>query len=230
MANILCYPGFWMRDLDTGIDWVRVVHGEQEMRIHRPLAASGDLIGVTRVTEVVDKGAGKGALVYAERRITDAASGEPVATLLQTVFCRGDGGFGGRSDPTRKPRPLPDRAPDASIELPTHPQLALIYRLSGDLNPLHSDPSVARRAGFDRPILHGLATYGIAGHGLLALLCDYRPERLLAMDGRFSAPVFPGETLRIDIWRLNRGEAAFRAVIPARDATVLTNGHCEFIA
>lgn len=229
MANVLCYPGFWMRDLPTGIDWVKVVHGEQSMRIHRPIPTEGRLVGRTRVIDIVDKGVGKGALVYAERKIADTRSGEPVATLLQTVFCRGDGGFGGKTEVTRKPHPVPQRPADTSIALPTHSQLALIYRLSGDLNPLHSDPASARKAGFERPILHGLATYGIAGHGLLALLCDYDPKRLVAMKGRFSAPVFPGDTLRVDVWREAPGEAAFEVVVPARNATVFTNGHCEFL-
>jgi len=228
MANVLCYPGFWMRDLDSGIDWVKVVHGEQAMRLHRPIPAEGRLVGRTSIVDIVDKGPGKGALVYAERRISNMASGEPVATLLQTVFCRGDGGFGGKSEVTRQPQPIPDRAPDMSIELPTHPHIALIYRLSGDLNPLHSDPSSARRAGFDRPILHGLATYGIAGHGLLALLCDYDARRLTTMAGRFSAPVYPGETLRVDVWREAPSQAAFEVVVPARGATVMTNGRCDF--
>lgn len=229
MANVLCHPGFWMRELDTGIDWVRAVHGEQSMRIHRPIAASAEVVGQTRIVDIVDKGPGKGALVYAERQIREASSGEPLATLLQTVFCRGDGGFGGKSEVLHRSRALPQRPADMSAELHTHPQLALIYRLSGDLNPLHSDPTVARQAGFDRPILHGLATFGIAGHGLLALLCDYEPERLTAMQGRFSAPVFPGETIRVDVWREGAGDAAFQAVVPQRGAVVIAGGHCEYV-
>jgi acyl dehydratase len=228
MANVLAYPGFWMRDLDTGIDWVKVVHGEQAMRLHRPIPPEGEVIGRTRIVDIVDKGSGKGALVYAEREIADAASGERLATLLQTVFCRGDGGFGGKSTSLRIPHQLPDRMPDITLDMPTHPQMALVYRLSGDLNPLHADPAIARKAGYERPILHGLATYGVAGHGLMAALCDYKPERLKAMEGRFSAPVFPGETITLDIWREASGQAAFRARIAARDAVVLTNGRCEY--
>jgi acyl dehydratase len=228
MANVLAYPGFWMRDLDTGIDWVKVVHGEQAMRLHRPIPPEGEVIGRTRIVDIVDKGPGKGALVYAEREIADAASGERLATLLQTVFCRGDGGFGGKSTSLRIPHQLPDRMPDITLDMPTHPQMALVYRLSGDLNPLHADPAIARKAGYERPILHGLATYGVAGHGLMAALCDYKPERLKAMEGRFSAPVFPGETITLDIWREASGQAAFRARIAARDAVVLTNGRCEY--
>lgn len=228
MANVLAYPGFWMRDLDTGIDWVKVVHGEQAMRLHSPLPPEGEVVGHTRIVDLVDKGPGKGALVYAERVISDAATGEKMATLLQTVFCRGDGGFGGKSEAPRAPHAIPERDPDLSLDMPTHSQMALIYRLSGDLNPLHSDPAIARKAGYDRPILHGLATYGVVGHGLMAALCEYVPERVVAIEGRFSAPVFPGETISIDIWQEGPGRAAFRARIAARDAVVFNNGLFEY--
>ncbi|WP_332693423.1 MaoC/PaaZ C-terminal domain-containing protein [Bosea sp. (in: a-proteobacteria)] len=224
MANVLAYPGFWMRDLDTGIDWVKVVHGEHAMQLHKPLAAEGEVIGTTRIADIVDKGAGKGALVYAEREIRDAQSGDLLATLLQTVFCRGDGGFGGRATSSRTPHPTPERAPDLKLDLPTHPQLALIYRLSGDLNPLHADPEIARKAGYDRPILHGLATYGVAGHALMKALCGYDPARFRSIDARFSAPVFPGETITTEIWREAAGQAAFRCRVATRDATVIANG------
>lgn len=230
MANVLASPGFWMRDLDTGIDWVKVVHGEQAMRLHRPLAGEGEVVGRTRIVDLVDKGPGKGALVYAEREIAEAATGEPVATLLQTVFCRGDGGFGGKATSARTPHPVPQREADLTLSLPTHPQMALIYRLSGDLNPLHVDPAVARKAGYERPILHGLATYGVAGHALMAALCDYDPARVRAMEGRFSSPVLPGETITVDIWREDSGEAAFRARIAERDAVVIGNGRFQFQA
>lgn len=228
MANVLAYPGFWMRDLDTGIDWVKVVHGEQAMRLHRPLAPEGEVVGRTRIVDLVDKGPGKGALVYAEREISDTATGERIATLLQTVFCRGDGGFGGKTEPPRVPHAIPEREPDLTIDMPTHSQMALIYRLSGDLNPLHADPAIARKAGYERPILHGLATYGVIGHGLMAALCDYEPERVVAIEGRFSAPVFPGETIGLDIWREEPGRAAFRARATARNAVVLNNGFFEY--
>ncbi|WP_201864413.1 MaoC/PaaZ C-terminal domain-containing protein [Microvirga soli] len=230
MANVLAYPGFWMRDLDTGIDWVKVVHGEHAMRLHRPLAPEGEVVGHTRIVDIVDKGPGKGALVYAEREISDVATGEKIATLLQTVFCRGDGGFGGKSEAPRAPHPIPERAPDQTIDMPTHSQMALVYRLSGDFNLLHSDPAIARKAGYERPILHGLATYGVIGHGLMAALCDYAPERVVALEGRFSAPVFPGETISIDIWREKPGKALFRSRIAARNAVVFNNGSFEYTA
>jgi acyl dehydratase len=230
MANVLAYPGFWMRDLNTGIDWVKVVHGEHAMRLYRRLPPEGEVVGRTRIVDLVDKGPGKGALVYAERVISDAATGEQMATLLQTVFCRGDGGFGGKSEALHTPQPIPERPPDLTVDMPTHPQMALIYRLSGDLNPLHADPAIARKAGYDRPILHGLATYGVAGHGLMAALCDYAPGRVVSLKGRFSAPVFPGETISIDIWQEGTGRAAFRARIAARSAVVFNNGLFEYSA
>ncbi len=226
MAVVLGYAGFWLGRPDTGIDSVKVVHGEQGIRIHKPLPVEGRLIGRTRVTGLVDKGPGKGALLYSERQVTDAA-GDLVATLEQTTFLRGDGGCGGTTGPAKPPRPMPDRAPDLAVALPTLPSQALIYRLNGDYNPLHASPAVAAKAGFPKPIFHGLGTFGVVGHALLKGLCGYRPERLKAMDGRFSATVFPGETIRTEIWREAGGIAAFRARVVERDQLVLTHGRAE---
>jgi acyl dehydratase len=226
MANVLAHPGFWMRELDTGIDWIRVVHGEQRMQLHRPLPVEGTVIGRTRVIEVIDKGTGTGALVTAERVISDAESGEHYATLLQTSMCRGDGGFDSKA-PAARSAAAPSstqRPPDHSIDMPTHAQLALIYRLSGDFNPLHFDPAIARRAGYPRPIYHGLGTFGIAAHALLATLCNYEVDRLQTLHGRFSAPVFPGDVVTIDIWNESERLAVFDARIKARNALVIVNG------
>jgi acyl dehydratase len=225
-AVVLGYPGFWARDLDSGIDWVKLVAGEQALTIHRPLAPRGTVIGKTRVVDIIDKGAGKGALVLTERTVVDKASGAPVATVRQTTFCRGDGGFGGPPRESPVPHKLPDRAPDLICDLPTRPEAALVYRLSGDPNPLHVDPDVAKAAGFPRPILHGLATFGIAGHALLRSLCDYDPARLTGLAGRFSAPVFPGETIRTEIWR-DGAVASFRARVVERDIVAINNGRAE---
>lgn len=226
MANVLGYPGFWMREPRFGIDAAKTVHGEHALRIHKPLPSAGRVRGTSRITGLVDKGAGKGALIYVEREIVDADSGEALATVQQTVFCRGDGGFGGtaQSPPVQA---LPTRAADDGIALPTSPQAALIYRLSGDFNPLHYQPSAAREAGFERPILHGLATFGVVGHGLVKRLCGADPTRLRAMGGRFSAPVFPGETVQLELWHDGPGRAAFRASVPARGAIVMNNGFAE---
>ncbi|MCW5731240.1 MAG: MaoC family dehydratase N-terminal domain-containing protein [Alphaproteobacteria bacterium] len=227
LAVVLGYPGFWLKNPETGADWRRVLHGEQGLVLHRPLPAEGTVIGRARVIEIFDKGKEKGALMYSTREVFDKASGDLLCTLNSTTFMRGDGGFGGPGGPTRDPHPLPERPADLSLDLPTLAQAALIYRLSGDYNPLHADPKVARSAGFDRPILHGLCTYGIAGHALLRLLCDYEPARLRRMDCRFSSPVYPGETIRTEVWREAEGRAAFRCSVPERKVVVLNNGLAE---
>ncbi len=228
-ALTLGYPGFWMRDLDTGVDTTKLLLGEQELVLHRPLAPRGHVVGKTRVTGIVDKGAGKGALVYTERNIVDASTLDRIATVRQTTFCRGDGGFGGPSRPGPAPHPLPERLPDHICDLATRPEAALIYRLaSHDPNPLHVDPDMARAAGFPRPILHGLATFGVACHGLVKMLCAGEPHRLTAMAGRFSAPVFPGETIRTEIWH-EGPEVSFRARVVERDVAAISHGRarCE---
>jgi acyl dehydratase len=225
-AAVLGYAGFWVRDLDTGIDWVRIVNGEQGFTLHAPLKGRGTMIGRSRILDVVDKGAGKGALVYTERKVTDKASGALIATVTQTTFCRADGGFGGPSRPTPPLHPLPDRAPDLVCDLGTRPEAALIYRLTADLNPLHADLDVAKAAGYPRPILHGLATFGVVGHALLKSVCDYEPDRMTAMSGRFSAPVFPGETIRTEIWR-DGTVVSFRALVPERNIVAMSNGRAE---
>ncbi len=225
-AAVLGYPGFWIKNLDTGIDWVRILNAEQAVVLHRPLQPQGTVIGRTRILEVIDKGADKGALIYSERKVSDKASGAPIATVTQTTFARGDGGFGGPKRDSPPPHPIPERKPDFACELPTRPEMALIYRLSGDRNPLHIDPEVAKAAGFERPILHGLATFGVVGHAVLKSVCGYDPARLVAFGGRFSAPVFPGETIRTEIWR-DGNVVSFRALATERNAIVMNNGRAE---
>lgn len=223
MAVVLGYPGFWLRDPATGVDALRLVHGEQAVEIHHPLPVEGEIIGRSRVTGIVDRGAGKGALLYSERAIIDAKTGTKLATLEQTTFLRGDGGYGGPAGPVKKPAPEPEGAPALVIDIPTRPEIALLYRLNGDHNPLHSDPEVAAKAGFPRPILHGLATFGVIGRALLGAVCGGDPARFGRMECRFSAPVFPGETIRTEVWTRADG-AAFRAKVVERDAIVASNG------
>jgi acyl dehydratase len=226
MANVLGYAGFWLADPRTGVDAVKLVHGEQSMTIHATLPTEGMVIGKTRVTEIIDKGAGKGALLYSSRDIHDAG-GKLLATIDGTTFLRADGGFGGPSGPVKAPHPLPDRAPDAVLDLATRPEQALLYRLNGDMNPLHSDPELAARAGFPRPILHGLCSFGVIAHALLKSLCAYDAEKFGRMDLRFTAPVFPGETIRTEIFH-EPGGAAFRARVVERDIIVANNGMFRF--
>ena len=229
MAVVLGYPGFWIKNPATGIDWTRALHGEQGLELFAPLPAEGTVIGRTRITSLIDKGKGRGALMYSEREVIEKASGRTLCRLKQTSFLRGDGGFGGPDGPVPPPHPIPARAPDLALELPTTPQAALLYRLSGDDNPLHADPAVAAAAGFPRPILHGLCTFGVVGHALLKALCGYRVERLKRMQLRFSAPVFPGETIRTEIWRED-GVVSFRAKAVPRDELVINNGRAEIAA
>ena len=226
MAVVLGYPGFWLKDPATGVDWRKILHGEQGLVIHKALPASGTVIGRTRVTEIVDKGPGKGALLYSDRDVLDKATGDLLATLTSTTFLRGEGGFGGPSGPSPAPHALPERAPDIAVDLKTLPQAALIYRLSGDDNPLHADPDVAAAAGFERPILHGLCSYAVAGRAVLKACCGNDPTRLKRFDLRFSAPVMPGETIRTEIWR-DGSTVSFRARVVERDVVVLNNGRAE---
>jgi acyl dehydratase len=226
MGTVLGHPGFWARERDTGIDWLKIVNGEQGITLHRPLAKEGTVVGRLRIVEVIDKGRGKGALVLSERKVTDKATGEPVATVTQTTFCRADGGFGGPPRQAPAPHPIPERMPDTVCDLATRPEAALIYRLSGDRNPLHADPAVAKQAGYPRPIMHGLGNFGVAGRALLKTFCGYEPQKLIALACRFSAPVFPGETLRTEMWR-DGSIVSFRSRVVERDVVAVNNGRAE---
>lgn len=227
MAVVLAYPGFVWRDPELGVDWQRLLHAETSITLHQPLPIEGELIGHTWFGPVFDKGADKGAIAYHVREIHDAR-GKLIATVRNGSFLRSEGGRGGTGGEQPRPYAIPDRAPDQVVDLPTAENQALIYRLSGDFNPLHIDPAVAQAAGFPRPILHGLCTFGIAGRAVLAALCDNLPQRLKRQDVRFSSPVFPGETIRTEIWREGDGQAAFRATVVERDKLVLNNGYVEF--
>jgi acyl dehydratase len=234
-AVVLGYPGFWAREADTGIDWVKLLHGEQRMRLHRPLPASADIVGHNRITHLTDKGAGKGAIMVTERRL-ETAEGELLATVQQVSFLRGDGGYseldGGQPSDTPLPalRPTPeDQAPHFTDTQTIRPEAALLYRLMGDFNPLHADPAVAKAAGFERPILHGLASYGLVAHALVRQCAEHDPSRLRALDIRFTAPVFPGETLVTEIWRTteNPNHYQLRAKVLEREKVVLSHGWAE---
>lgn len=223
MGVVLAYPGFWVRDPRTGIDWVKVVHGEQRLTVHAPLPASGMVTSRTRNTHVIDKGADKGAIIINERTLHDE-DGACLATLRQSTFCRGDGGFG-QGDASPEPLPAtPDGEPDLRCELRIAPNAALLYRLNADPNPLHVDPEVAHQAGYPRPILHGLCSYGVAAHAIVKSCCDYDASRLTSLNTRFSAPVYPGETLQCDIWRQPDGQIQFLARSRERNVVVMSHG------
>ena len=227
MATVLGHPGFWISEPDTGIDFRRVVHGEQQLEIHSPLPVEGKLIARNSIDEIIDKGEGRGAILRVRRDLIDEATGKLQSSQIMSMFCRGDGGFGGAPGKPAETVEIPERAPDRSVLRTTLPQAALIYRLSSDFNPLHADPEIARAAGFDRPILHGLATFGVAGYALLLGCAEGNAAAMRTMACRFSAPVFPGETLRTDIWD-EGGAALFRCTAVERDKTVLDRGKATF--
>jgi acyl dehydratase len=211
---------------DCGFDYTKVVHGEQRLVLHRPLPPEGELIADARVTEAYDKGAGKGAVIYTETAVRSAADGAPMFTLNSVTFARGDGGFGGPAGSGPAPHALPERAPDRTVTLETRKDQALLYRLCGDRNPLHADPSLARRVGFRAPILHGLCTYGTACRAILQSVAGYDHKRITGFDVRFSAPVYPGESIATDLW-LDGRFVSFRCRVPEREnAVVINNGRC----
>lgn len=238
MTTTLCHPGFWISDPRTGIDASRAVHGEHRVSFHTPLPPHGCVRGRTRVADIVDKGRDKGALLIFERTLHDDSTGALLATIEHHTLCRADGGFSG-VEPARAAA-APRRAEaahhlDHVVDIDSLPQAALIYRLSADPNPLHADPDVARKAGFPRPILHGLCTYGIACRGILQACAPREPGRLESLAVRFSAPVFPGETLRTEIWNDGvdsdgRQGLGFRCLVPQRNTVVISNGRATLAA
>lgn len=226
LCVVLGHPGFWLRDPALGIDWVKLLHGEQGFEIHRPLPPQGRVRSTHRIVALEDKGADKGAVLHVEKRLENADDTSLIATVRTTLFLRADGGQGAFGEAPAAPTALPEGPADITLDIPTLPQQALIYRLSGDYNPIHADPAIARKAGFDRPILHGLCTMGLACRAVLQAVCDNRPERLRSMFVRFSKPVFPGETIRTEFFR--RGsQVRFRARALERDVIVLDRASAE---
>jgi acyl dehydratase len=223
MAGVLGWMGRALStDPEFGIDERSVVAAEQRITLHRPLAVEGRLKSRPRVKEVIDKGAGGGAVILVERTL-HAEDGSLVATVENSTFARGHGGFGGKVSASPEVHPVPGGAPDISCDLSTPPNLAILYRLNGDTNPLHIDPERAKAAGFPKPILHGMATYGIAGHALMRSVANYEPARFRSMEARFVKPVFPGDTLRTEMW-VKGEEVSFRCRVPERDVVVLDHG------
>ncbi|GAC1305773.1 MAG: 3-hydroxyacyl-thioester dehydratase HtdY [Acidimicrobiales bacterium] len=206
------------------LDWTNVVHGEQELEVHRPLPVAGELASTTTVTGVYDKV--KGAVVALETDAREAETGGRLFTARTSIYVRGAGGWGGDRGPA-SPAEVPQGHPDHVVRYHTADNQALIYRLSGDRNPLHCDPTVARSAGFDRPILHGLCTYGFSARALLTSLCDHDASRFVSMSGRFSAPVYPGDELSVAVWRSGPASAMFRTT-GADGVTVIDAGRFTF--
>ena len=209
---------------DSGINYAMVVHGEQKLKLYKPLPVAAQIVTDSRVVGAWDKGEGKGAIIVTETDLSEKG-GDKLCTLTSTIFARGDGGFGGPREGAPEPHKLPDRQPDMSVDAETKPDQALLYRLSGDRNPLHSDPEFAKAVGFPKPILHGLCTYGTCCRAIISGALDYDPTQITGFDVRFSAPVFPGDTVTVDIWK-DKGEISFRARVKERDAVVINNGRC----
>ena len=205
-------------------NFAMLVHGEQAIQLHKPIPVQGKVRTVSKITAIWDKGSG--AVIETESESVDAKTGDPQFTNRSAVFIRGEGGWGGDRGPSGGRNAAPERAPDHVVSYETRPDQALTYRLSGDRNPLHSDPAFAAMAGFDRPILHGLCSYGFTGRALLHTLCGSDPARFKSMEARFSKPVYPGDTLTVSMW-VDGSEAIFQTKTQ-RDEVVIDGGRCVF--
>ncbi len=205
-------------------NFAMLVHGEQAVTLHQPLPVEGSVRSTSTIAGIYDKGSG--AVVAIESTSVDPVTDKPMFSTRSSIFIRGEGGWGGDRGPSGKTNVAPDRAPDHQVSYATRHDQALLYRLSGDRNPLHSDPAFARMGGFDRPILHGLCTYGFTGRALLHTLCGSDPARFTSMDARFSKPVMPGDTLTVSMW-VDGSEAIFQTA--TQDGTVvIDNGRLVF--
>lgn len=219
MATIIAMPYRWISRANAGWGGLSV-HAGVDVELYRDVPVEGRFVSQNALHEVLDKGPGQAAIVTIKRRVFDADSGDHLFDIRSTNMFRGDGGFGGPDRSAEPPADIPLRAPDHVCCLPTLPQQGLIYQLNGDCNPLHHDPDAARRQGFQRPILHGLATFGITCHALLKTLCDYAPSRLRSIGGQFRRPVYPGETLSVSMW-LEKDVVRFVTRVPERDDAVV---------
>ena len=223
MATVISWGAGNMRE--SGINYLLVLHGEQRLKMYEPLPYAADILVDSSVKGVFDKGKEKGALIITETDIKLKESEKLLCTLSSTTFARGDGGFGGPSDGAPVPHSIPDRKSDDEFFADTEPNQALIYRLSGDRNPLHSDPEIAKAAGFDAPILHGLCTYGTACRTIISNVCNYDSTLIEEFNVRFSSPVYPGEKISTEIWQ-DDNVISFRCWVRDRNVMVLNNGKC----
>ena len=223
MALVLGTPGFWPMDPKVGIDWKSLLHGEQRLKLHAPLDTEGVLIGKQKVTDIADKGSGKFAMLRVVKDL-HTAGGTLVAEESAIYIIRGAGGFGGERAFPGEPLPsVPDSDPDFEVVLPTSRAQAATYRLSGDRNPLHIDPEVAQGVGFDRPVLHGLSTMGLVGRAIIHATCGGIAANLREINLRFSAPVYPGDTIRTQIWQ-DGENVRFCAFCNRHDRKVIEGG------
>lgn len=208
---------------DIGIDYRFALHGEQVVTLHKPFPPMGKARAIGRMIGAWDKGPSKGAVFSQEKTLTLDGESTPLATVITTSFGRAEGGFGGPAEGQPAPHKVPDRSPDCMIEMPTTSRQSLIYRLSGDRNPLHADPEAARAAGFERPILHGLCSFAICCRAVMQTYCAMNPAKIRHHQLRFSAPVFPGDSLTVSLWR-DANVISFEAHVTARNIAVVRNG------
>ena len=227
-VNVICHPGAWITAPEFEVSWVKLLHGEQSFINHRQPEPGKTYVGSYKLIGVIDKGEGKGAMMYLQKELREKGAADVVSTVTSTYVLRGDGGSGGTMSEAPKIHAIPETAPQASCALPTLPQAALIYRLSGDYNPIHASPGIAKKAGFDRPILHGLCTFGIATRAIMQTYCNDDPAKLKSVNLRFSLPVYPGETIVTEMWK-DGNIISFRAKAKERDAVVLNNGRAEVV-
>jgi acyl dehydratase len=206
-----------------GVDPVTALHGEQKIELHRVVTVPLKVRTQGIVTAVYDKGVGRGAIIVTRHVMTDAGDGGKIATLTTSCFARAEGGCGGSADAPPQPHTVPSRPPDHSLDIATRADLALHYRLTGDRNPIHADPEIARQAGFSRPLLHGLGSFGISCRAVLEVCADFNPERIASHQARFASPVYPGEIITVNLWR-DADVVSFEAQVRARGVTVLKNG------
>lgn len=226
MACILGYPGFWLREPELEVDWLRLLHGEHYYEVFHPLPVEGLVTAQHEIVGVDDKGEGRGAVVNFQKTLLDEG-GRVLARVEQSNFLRGDGGCGGFGRPARERPPLPEGPPDVVHRIATSRRIALLYRLNGDYNPVHADPDVAREAGFDEPWIAGMCSMGLATRAVAEALCGNDPARVRSMFVRFRNVCFPGETMRYEFYRTDKG-ARFRAVADGRGAVILDRGEVCF--
>ena len=226
MATVLV-PDLFPADL--GWDYTQVLHSEQRLTLYRPLPAAADILINKRIVGAYDRGPTRGAIVLLEAEGRLAKDDTVLFTLGSTLVARGDGGFGAQAGSGTAPPRVPRREPDLSCGIEPSPHRTLLYRLNGDRNPLHADPSLARQVGFRAPILHGLCTYGVACHAILQTICDYDYTLIGGFDARFSAPVVPGDTITTDMWQ-DGNIVSFQCSVKARDSVVIRNGRCTLAA
>jgi acyl dehydratase len=221
MAAVLGRLVGLQNDPAFGIDQRMMVAAALKVVLHRPLATEAKLVSRPHVREVIDKGPGSAAILEITRELR-TPDGELVATIDNSILVRKHGGFGGKVTQVAELHAVPSTKPDTVCDLLTPPNLALLYRLTGDMNPLHADPERAKSVGFERPILHGAATFGVAAHAVLRHI-TYQADKLASIEARFVRPVFPGDTLRTEIWR-DANRISFQSRAVGRDDLVLTNG------